>query len=45
MLTELFELDLIEVLCEHVSGVISSRDENDKDFVILNAFMYIVMRS
>ena len=40
---ELLKLDPIEVLCEHVSGVISSRDKNDRDFVILNAFTYIVI--
>ena len=43
MLTELFTLHLIEVLCEHVSGVVSSRNENDRDFVILDAFTYIVI--
>ena len=43
MLAELFELEQIKVLCEHVSGIISSRDEDDRDFVILNAFMYIVI--
>ena len=43
MLTELFELDPIEVLCEHVSGVVSSWNENDGDFVIFNAFTYIVI--
>ena len=43
MLTELLKLDPIKVLCEHVSGVISSRDENDGDFVIPDAFMYVVI--
>ena len=40
---ELFELHPIEVLCEHVGGVVSSRNENDGDFVILDAFTYIVI--
>ena len=39
---ELFELHPIEVLHEHVSRVVSSWNENDGDFVILNTFMYIV---
>ena len=43
MLAELLELDLVEVLCEHVSRVISSGDENDGDIVVFNAFMYIVI--
>ena len=40
---ELLELNPIEVLFEHVSRVISSRDEDDGDFVIFNAFMYVVI--
>ena len=43
MLVELLELDPIEVLCEHIGGIVSSRNENDRDFVVLNAFTYIVI--
>ena len=43
MLVELFELHPIEVLCEHIGGIVSSRNENDRDFVVLNAFTYIVI--
>ena len=43
MLAELLKLDLIEVLCEHVSRVISSRNKNNGDFVIFNAFTYVVI--
>ena len=43
MLTELLELHLIKVLHEHVGGVVSSWNENDRDFVVLDAFTYIVI--
>ena len=43
MLAELFKLDLIEVLCEHVGRVVSSRDKDDGDFVIFDAFTYVVI--
>ena len=43
MLVELLELHPIEVLCEHVSRIVSSWNENDGDFVVLNAFTYIVI--
>ena len=40
---ELFELHPIKVLCEQVSGVVSSWNENDGDLVVFDAFMYIVI--
>ena len=43
MLTELFELDPIEVLSEHVGRIISSRDEDDGDFVVFDAFIYVMI--
>ena len=43
MLTEPLTLHPIEVLCEHVSGVVSSRDENNRDFVVFDAFTYVVI--
>ena len=43
MLAELLKLHLIEVLCEHVGGIVSSRNENNRDFVVFNAFTYIVI--
>ena len=43
MLVELLKLHPIEVLCEHVGRVVSFWNENDRDFVILDAFTYIVI--
>ena len=43
MLAELLKLHLIEVFHEHVGGVVSSWNENDRGFVVLNAFTYIVI--
>ena len=40
---ELLELNPIKVLGEHVSRVISSRDEDNRDFVVFNAFTYVVI--
>ena len=40
---ELFEFDPIEVPCEHVSRIVSSRNENNRDFVIFDAFTYVMI--
>ena len=35
--------DPIEVLCEHVGRVISSGYENNRDFVVFDAFIYVMI--
>jgi len=42
MLPEMKEVNGAKVLCEHVSWILSSRDELDRYFVIFNALAYVM---